>query len=231
MAIRKISSKVQDLIKVQNVLISLFDKSGLETLVNELLKINSSIKFYSTGGTYKKIAEILGDKSNNNLVSVEEYTKFPEMEGGLVKTLHPKIHAGILGERNNTIHEKYLKEVLDNGVYFDLVVINLYPFKEAVSLGNSDIESARGNIDIGGPTMIRAAAKNFLGCAIICSPNDYTEQIEMIKNNRGCTSLEERFLLAQKAFALTADYDDNINKYLNGLIQNNKINEIIKSYK
>src|SRR4030042_99366 len=167
MSIRKINTSVQNLIKVQNVLISLFDKSGLETLVSELLKINNSIKFYSTGGTYKKLSEILKEKNKTNLVSVEDYTKFPEMEGGLVKTLHPKIHAGILGERNNEIHKKYLKEVLDNAVFFDMVIINLYPFKDVISSGNTDIESARGNIDIGGPTMIRAGAKNFLGCAVI----------------------------------------------------------------
>jgi len=230
MSIRKINTPVQNLIRVENVLISLFDKNGLEALVDELLIINGNIKFYSTGGTYKKISEILKDKADKNLVPVEDYTKFPEMEGGLVKTLHPKIHAGLLGERNNEIHKKYLKDVLGNAVFFDMAIINLYPFKDVISSGNADIESARGNIDIGGPAMIRAGAKNFPGCAVICNPGDYKEQIEIIKKNSGCTTLEERFKLAQKAFEITADYDANINKYLGDIVKNNKINDALNSY-
>jgi len=230
MSIRKITTSVQNLIKVQNVLISVFDKNGLETLVSGLLNINAGIKFYSTGGTYKKLSEILKEKSRTNLVSVEDYTKFPEMEGGLVKTLHPKIHAGILGERNNETHKKYLKEVLDNAVFFDMVIINLYPFKDVISSGSADIESARGNIDIGGPAMIRAGAKNFLGCAVICNPGDYAEQLKIIRNNKGCTTLDQRFLLAQKTFALTADYDDSINKYLSKIIKGKNFKEALDIY-
>ena len=116
MTIRGLRGKVDDKIPVKNVIVSVFDKNGLEILVPELIKTNPDIRFMSTGGTYKKIKDLLGNSYEDQLLEIAEYTNFPEMEGGLVKTLHPKIHAGILGERHNLEHQKYLNEELNRGV-------------------------------------------------------------------------------------------------------------------
>ena len=150
MAIRNVKGKITDLIRVENVLISVYDKTGLDFFVPELLNLNPRMRFMSTGGTYSKLREILGNSHESNLMEVADYTGFPEMEGGLVKTLHPKIHAGILGERNNPEHQKYLQD-LGNGVFIDMVVVNLYPFQDVVN-SDANFEQARGHIDIGGPT-------------------------------------------------------------------------------
>ena len=112
MSIRENIYQVIDLIKPDNILVSVFDKGGLDELVNGIIGINRAAKFYSTGGTGKKIVELLGTKASKNYLSVEEFTGAPEMEGGLVKTLHPKIHAGLLAERGNPAHEEYLGKTL-----------------------------------------------------------------------------------------------------------------------
>lgn len=225
MSIRNLKGKVNDRIPVENVLISVFDKSGLEKLVPELIEINPSLRLMSTGGTYGKIKDILGNSYENNLIEIAEYTRFPEMEGGLVKTLHPKIHAGLLGERNNPEHQKYLEEELNGGVFIDMAIVNLYPFSdivENIKAGKIDpntekpynFESARGNIDIGGPTMIRAAAKNFPSCAVACTPSQYEKIIEIIKKNDGSTTFDLRFQLAREAFETIARYENSIVEYL-----------------
>ncbi|MBI2129037.1 hypothetical protein HYU07_02255 [Candidatus Woesearchaeota archaeon] len=224
MSIRDLKGKVDDLIPVQNVLISVYDKNGLEELIPGLLKINPHVEFISTGGTYTKIKEILGRSATYSLKEVADYTGFPEMKGGLVKTLHPKIHAGILGERNNPEHQRYLNEDLNGAVYIDMVVVNLYPFKEMIKKIEAgeinkqtgkpyNFESARGNIDIGGPTMIRAAAKNFPGCAVVCDSRDYDNVLKTVGNNNGCTLFTQRLILAEKAFNQTSDYENAISKY------------------
>jgi len=228
MTIRDMKGKVEDKIPVRNVIISCFDKKGLESFIPDLVDItNSNVMFMSTGGTYKKIKEMLGNDAEKYLMEVSEYTEFPEMEGGLVKTLHPKIHAGILGERNNPEHQKYLKETLNNGVYIDLVVVNLYPFKDVISKPDATFEEARGNIDIGGPTMLRAAAKNFPSCAVVSSPYDYDSVLYVIKENNGCTTFEQRLNLAAKVFRETSAYDSAIESYFTkNLMENgNKIKE------
>jgi len=220
--IRDLKGTVIDRIPVENVLISVFDKSGLEFLIPQLLEINPEVIFTSTGGTYTKIKELLGENADGNLVEVAEYTGFPEMEGGLVKTLHPAIHAGILAERNNFSHREYLSSL--KAVCMDLVVVNLYPFEkviEDIRAGKTDpktgkplnFESARGNIDIGGPAMIRAAAKNFMGCAPICDPKDYEMIVREIKEAEGCITFDMRVRLAKKVFAVTANYDAKIAEY------------------
>ena len=214
MSIRDVKGKIIDKIKVDNVLVSVFDKFGLDDLIIDLMEINPNVRFMSTGGTYKKIREILGDQFSDNLTAVDDYTGFPEMEGGLVKTLHPKIHAGILGERNNTEHQRYLKEELNSAVYIDMLIVNLYPFNQVIQDDDVTFEKARGNIDIGGPGMIRGAAKNFLSCAVVTDPSDYGNLISIIKSNGGCTTFEERFNLAVKAFRATAEYDATISDYL-----------------
>jgi len=138
-------------IKIKRVIISVFDKTKILKLSNFL--ISQNIEIYSTGGTYNFLKE-----NNIKVKEVSDYTKSPEILGGRVKTLHPKIHGGILAERNSSEH---LKEIKKNKIHLiDLVVVNLYPFKKTVSV-NSSIKKCVENIDIGGPTMIRAAAKNY----------------------------------------------------------------------
>ncbi len=214
MTIRNLKGKVNDKIPVKNVLISVFDKNGLEELVPGLIDINPSTKFVSTGGTYEKIKDILGKYYGDNLIEIAKYTGFPEMEGGLVKTLHPKIYAGILGERNNPEHHRYLVRELNGGVFIDMVVVNLYPFSQVVSKEGTTFEQARGNIDIGGPTMIRAAAKNFPSCAVVCEPSQYEKIMEVIRNNKGSTTFDLRLQLAREAFKITAKYENSIVGYL-----------------
>ena len=221
MTIRDIQEQVEDLIQVRTVLASVFDKTGLETLIPALVQQNPRLTILSTGGTYKKIDELLGpDASDQHLFEVGTYTGAPEMEGGLVKTLHPKIHAGILGERNNPAHQKYLEEM--GGTFIDIVVVNLYPFDQVTTQKGCTFEQARGNIDIGGPTMLRAAAKNFLGCTVVCDPQDYDKLLDNIKQNKGSTSFDFRRMLAGKAFARTAAYEGSIDRYLNEQFDNPK---------
>lgn len=230
MTIRDMKEEVEDLIKVDNIIISVFDKTGLDEIVPGLMKVNPSIRFFSTGGTYKKIKDILGSSYSNNLMEISEYTKFPEMEGGLVKTLHPKIHAGLLGERNNPEHQRYLREELNGGVYIDMVLVNLYPFQQVINSLDVNFEKARGNIDIGGPTMIRAAAKNFPSCAVVCDPRDYQEVLQHIVNNNGSTSFDKRLKLARKVFESTARYDRTIADYFEKQVKT-KADEVRKLYK
>lgn len=201
MTIRDAKGEMIDKIPVKTVLISVFDKTGLEDFVEELVISSPGVKFLSTGGTYKKLKEMM----SFNLVEVAEYTGFPEMEGGLVKTLHPKIHAGILGERNNPAHQEYLKKM--NGEYIDMVVVNLYPFEKVISEPDTTFEKSRSHIDIGGPAMLRAAAKNFMSCAAVCDPNDYNTILRHIRKNDGCTTFEQRATLGSKVFGRTGQYD------------------------
>jgi len=198
-------------VKIQNVLISVFDKTGLEELVSGLLKVNPEIMFYSTGGTYKKIGEMLGSNSANNLIEVAEYTGQPEMQGGLVKTLDPKIHMAILSEEFNEYHIADM--VANNIVKFDLVVVNLYPFADVVSRPDCTPEMARANTDIGGPTMIRAAAKNWHRVGVLPEASNYTAFLNRINEVEGHMNPELRVELMQRAFCVTAEYELEIAKY------------------
>jgi phosphoribosylaminoimidazolecarboxamide formyltransferase/IMP cyclohydrolase len=204
--------KIDTLVKVQTVLISVSDKTGLETLIPELLKINPDIRILSTGGTYNKIKEILGNKASVILTQVSDYTGQPETKGGLVKTLDFKIYLGILTETYNDSHQNDLKRIDASPI--DMVIVNLYPFEETIKKDDVTPEMARGNIDIGGPCMIRASAKNCLRVASVVDPNDYDTIIEELTINNGMTTLETRFRLAQKAFSHTAGYDRAISDYL-----------------
>ena len=153
-------------LKPKTALISLSNKEGLDTLVNFL--VSQNVKILSTGGTYKAIKEI-----TTNVIEVSDFTGFEEMMDGRVKTLHPKIHAGILARRDQDM------EVLSERGYeaIDLVVVNLYPFKETIASGCS-FDEAIEKIDIGGPTMIRSAAKNFKDVAVVSDPSDYSRLID-----------------------------------------------------
>jgi phosphoribosylaminoimidazolecarboxamide formyltransferase/IMP cyclohydrolase len=207
MSIRDMEGTVDNLIPVKNIIVSTFDKSGFDFFIPELIKMNPDLRVLSTGGSYIELKSILGSDADRNLTSIADYTGFPEMEGGLVKTIHPKIHAGILGERNNPEHIRYLKEELGDAVFIDMVVGNLYPFEEVIAEPKTTFEMARGNIDIGGPTMIRGAAKNFPSCAAVCDPADYEKIIEKMKKQNGCTNFPQRFELAEKVWFLTEKYD------------------------
>jgi len=204
--------KIDDLVKVRHVLASVFDKSGLEGLIPELLRINPKIKFFSTGGTYTKIKEIIGEAAESCLTQVSDYTGQPETQGGLVKTLDFKIYLGLLTETYNDAHNEDIERT--GSVHIDMVIGNLYPFKDTISKPDVTVETARGNIDIGGPCMIRASAKNYIRVASVVDPSDYEAIISEMKANNGSISLELRFRLAQKAFEYTAAYDRTIAEFL-----------------
>jgi phosphoribosylaminoimidazolecarboxamide formyltransferase/IMP cyclohydrolase len=204
--------KIDDLVKVRHVLASVFDKRGLEGFIPELLRINPEIKLFSTGGTYTKIKEIIGDAAESCLTQVSDYTGQPETQGGLVKTLDFKIYLGLLTEKYNDAHND---DIMRTGsVHIDMVIGNLYPFKDTISKPDVTVEAARGNIDIGGPCMIRASAKNYIRVASVVDPSDYGEIISEMEANKGSIPLGLRFRLAQKAFEYTAVYDRTIAEFL-----------------
>ena len=204
--------RIDDLVKVQNILVSVSDKTGLDRFIPDLVKINPKIQIFSTGGTFGRISEILGGSVGKRLMQVSDFTGQPETQGGLVKTLDFKIYLGLLTETYNDAHQSDLKRT--GSVPIDMVVVNLYPFKETISKPEVTVEQARGNIDIGGPCMIRASAKNFIRVASVVDPADYGRIISVLKENRGSTSLHLRFQLAQKAFDHTAVYDRTIADFL-----------------
>jgi phosphoribosylaminoimidazolecarboxamide formyltransferase/IMP cyclohydrolase len=157
------------------------------------------------------LEEILG-KGSPNLISVSDYTGQPEMQGGLVKTLDFKIYLGILNETYNDHHRADIQRV--EAIEFDMVVVNLYPFTQTIAKEGTSLEDARANIDIGGPTMLRASAKNFLKVASLVRPEDYHEVLTFLGDQEGALSLSQRFELAKKTFAHTAEYDRAITAYL-----------------
>ena len=204
--------KIDDYITVRNVLVSVSDKSGLADFMPRLLRINPEINIFSTGGTYNRIQEILGHDAKSCLTRVSEYTGQPETQGGLVKTLDFKIYLGLLTETYNASHQDDVQRT--GAVPIDMVVVNLYPFKETISKPDVTAEQARGNIDIGGPCMIRASAKNFIRVASVVDPNDYDMILSDMETHNGEISLKLRFELAQKAYEHTAVYDRTIADFL-----------------
>ncbi len=197
--------------KIQRALISVYDKTGLGALVMALILHFPNIKIISTGGTYGIIKKMLGeDKAAINLVEVSEYTGQPEAEGGLVKSLHHKLFLGYLTETYCEAHQADLKR--ENAVPVDLVVINLYPFQKVV-VGDPSFEEARGNIDVGGPSALRAAAKNFLRVMTLTDPLDYISFSHDLIFLQSQTSLSQRFIAASKTFKILGEYDTAIAKY------------------
>ncbi|MBW1678039.1 MAG: hypothetical protein JRJ79_15915 [Deltaproteobacteria bacterium] len=187
-----IVEKIDGFVKVRHVLVSVSNKSGLESFIPSLLDINPEIRLFSTGGTYSRINQILADRASSCLTPVSDYTGQPETQGGLVKTLDFKIYLGLLTETYNDAHQQDLQRT--GALPIDMVVVNLYPFKETISKEGVTVEQARGNIDIGGPCMIRASAE--------------------MKANSGKISFELRYELAKKAFEHTAVYDRHIADFL-----------------
>jgi phosphoribosylaminoimidazolecarboxamide formyltransferase/IMP cyclohydrolase len=194
---------VTDLVPVQRALISLSDKSKLDELANALAK--HGVELVSTGGTAAKLRE-----TGSQVRDVSDLTGFPEMMDGRVKTLHPKVHGGLLGVRDNAEHAAAMAE--HEIAPIDLVVVNLYPFEETVMRGARRDEIIE-NIDIGGPSMVRSAAKNHGFVTIVTDPADYEELIAELDANGGATSLTFRKRMAAKAFALTAAYDSMISQW------------------
>lgn len=197
--------RVTDLVSVKRALVSVYDKSGLELLA-EILK-RHSIAVYSTG----KTLEVLG-KLGVWVESVAAYTGSEEILDGRVKTLHPKLFAGILSRRSKEEHQSTLKK--QGWETIDLVVVNLYPFEAAIQKQGVTEEEAIENIDIGGPSLLRASAKNFESVTSITSPKDYERLARELQANRGATTLEFRKNCARKVFVLTARYDGLISRYL-----------------
>src|SRR4051794_16390726 len=185
-----------DLVAVRRALISLSDKSGLEELAAGLA--SHGVEIVSTGGTAARLREAGADVRD-----ISDLTGFPEMMDGRVKTLHPKVHGGLLGVRDNPEHAAAMDEHAIAPI--DLVVVNLYPFLDTVMSG-AERDSIIENIDIGGPSMVRSAAKNHAYVAMVTDPADYAALLAEL-DSRGGTMLEFRKTLAAKAFALTAAYD------------------------
>ena len=206
-----IVTEIDNRVAVKNVLMSVSDKTGLETFVPALVKACPGVKIYSTGGTYVKVKEILGAEADTTLVAVSDYTGQPEMQGGLVKTLDFKIYLGLLSEKYNTAHQDDLKRL--SALPIDMVVVNLYPFRETVAKAGVTPEMARTNIDIGGPCMVRASAKNYLRVASVTDPLDYGNIANELAAHEGTLGLDTRFKLMKKAFAHTAEYDTAIAKF------------------
>jgi len=182
--------------KIKTALISVSDKKNLKPLLNVLRK--NKVKIISSGGTYKEIKRL-----KFKCLEVSDFTNSPEILEGRVKTLHPKVHAGILNKRDNKSHIKDLKK--NNFENIDLVIVNFYPFEETLKKTKNHNKIIE-NIDVGGPTMVRSAAKNYKDVTVITSSNQYEELIDEIENNKGSTTLEFRKKLSRIAFTETAYY-------------------------
>ena len=197
--------------KIKKALISVSDKKKLKKLLKILTKYK--IELISSGGTYKEIKKL-----KFKCLEVSEYTNSPEILGGRVKTLHPKIHAGILSKRNNKSHKADLRN--NNFEEIDLVIVNFYPFEKILEQTNNHIKIVE-NIDVGGPTLVRGAAKNYNDVTVITSSNQYDALIVEIEKNKGSTSLDFREKMSLEAFSETAYYDAVISNYFNKIKNNN----------
>ncbi len=199
--------------KIKTALISVSDKAGVLEFSKKLASMG--VSFISTGGTKKLLAE-----GGLAVTDISEYTGFPEMMDGRLKTLHPKVHGGLLAVRDNPEH---VKKMAEYGITpIDLVVVNLYPFEETIARPDVTLAQAIENIDIGGPTMIRAAAKNYKYVTVIVDPSDYRVIIREMEKSKGEVSEETNFSLAKKVFVRTAAYDAAISNYLTSLDENDE---------
>ncbi len=190
--------------EIKRALISVSNKDGVDTIAKFLTE--NGVEVLSTGGTAKLLRE-----KNIPVTSVDSYTGHPEIMNGRVKTLHPKVHGGILALRDN---ENHVQDMEDNGISgIDMVIVNLYPFRETIAKPGVTLADAIENIDIGGPTMVRSSAKNHKFVSIVVDPSDYSTIMDEISNDGG-VSLNTREKLAVKAFDHTAKYDTAITAYL-----------------
>src|SRR5919108_399182 len=192
--------------KITRALISVSDKTGIAKFARELER--QGVDIISTGGT----AELMR-KEKIPAREISSFTAFPEVLEGRVKTLHPRVHGGLLYKRGNPKHEAEARECGFEPI--DLVVVNLYPFEKTIRKPDVTLAEAIENIDIGGPSMIRSAAKNYESVTVVIDPADYDEVLENIRDNNGGTTLKLRGRLAIKAFGRTAEYDRAISSFLN----------------
>lgn len=194
---------------IRRALLSVTDKAGLSDFGKGLRGFG--VELLSTGGTAKALRE-----AGVEITEVSDYTGFPEMLDGRVKTLHPKIHGGILGIRDNEAHVSTMAKHAIEPI--DMVVVNLYAFAKTVARPGCTLEEAIENIDIGGPTLIRAAAKNNRFVAVVVDPSDYSEILKEMETLKGGISRKTSLRLACKAFCSTSGYDANICEYLTGVV-------------
>lgn len=193
--------------KIQRALISVSDKTGLVPFARELAALG--VEIISTGGTARLLTS-----EGIKVIEISQYTGFPEMMDGRVKTLHPKVHGGLLHLRDNAEH---VAQAAQHGIApIDLVVVNLYPFEATVAKPGVTLDDAIENIDIGGPSMLRSAAKNYRSVTVVVDPADYAEVLCTMKDNEGATTLQLRERLGIKVFVTTARYDGAIANFLNG---------------
>ena len=191
--------------KIERAIISVTDKSGIVEFANSLSGLG--VQILSTGGTARALRE-----GGISVTDISDYTGFPEMMDGRVKTLHPKVHGGLLGLRDNPEHVEMMKA---HGIKtIDMVVVNLYQFEKTVAKEGVTLDEAIENIDIGGPSMLRSSAKNFRHVTVIVDPADYEVVLREMKKTGGETTLKTRFRLARKVFQLTYQYDGAISGYL-----------------
>ncbi len=201
--------RINDAVPVRRALVSVADKTGLDDLMRGAWEIIPNLDVYSTGGTYDAIAavaEALGRATR--LHRIADYTGQPEMQGGLVKTLDYRIYVGLLTETFNPAHERDIARI--GAVPFDATICNFYPFERTADEEKTTVEDLRTHIDIGGPTMLRASAKNFLRVAALCDPQDYGSFLEEIRAQNGATTIGWRARHALRAFRYTARYESVI---------------------
>ena len=194
--------------KINNAIISCYDKKGINDFAEKIVELNPDMKIFSSSGTFKTLSESV----KSNLVEISDYIGFKEMPSGLVKTLHPKIHSGILANVEDQNQKEYLEK---NSIKkFDLVVVNLYPFKKTIDDGKP-FETVRQNIDIGGVSLLESASKNFIRVIPICNPEDYDLVIQELKTNN--LGIESRLNLAKKSFSYLNNYFNDLNNYFSKL--------------
>jgi phosphoribosylaminoimidazolecarboxamide formyltransferase/IMP cyclohydrolase len=191
--------------KIERAVISVTDKTGIVDFAKSLAQFG--VQILSTGGTARALRE-----GGIEVTDISEYTGFPEMMDGRVKTLHPMVHGGLLGLRDNPEHMRMMKE---HGIRpIDMVVVNLYQFEKTVAKEGVTLEEAIENIDIGGPSMLRSSAKNFKDVTVIVDPSDYDKVLKEMDERDGETTPKTRFRLAKKVFRMTHSYDSAISRYL-----------------
>jgi phosphoribosylaminoimidazolecarboxamide formyltransferase/IMP cyclohydrolase len=206
--------------RVRRAIVSVSDKSGIISFTKGLAQMG--VEILSTGGTAKTLRE-----QGISVTDISDYTGFPEMLDGRVKTLHPKVHGGLLGQRSRPEHVQKMKE---HGILpMDLVAVNLYPFEATVAKEGCSLEEAIENIDIGGPTMLRSAAKNYPDVTVLVDPKDYDPILSELKE-RGEISIETNFRLAKKVFQHTARYDGAISNYLGQIEKGKKVHEFPETF-
>lgn len=207
--------------RIKKAVISVYDKKGIVTLAKGLGELG--VKMLSTGGTARRIRD-----GGAKVTEISDYTGFPEILGGRVKTLHPKIHGGLLGMRDD---ERHLGEMAANSIEpIDMLVVNFYPFEEVVTKEGTTFSEAIENIDIGGPAMLRAAAKNHASVTVLTDPEDYGTVLRELRRNKGKISPETNFRLSAKAFSYVSRYDAAISNYLSSLEPDGERNPLPATY-